>query len=62
MLALLAAGLLGGLYALVFLGLKHKLTRLGGTLVSANKERFMAVGEAFGGIKDIKLFQMEFTV
>jgi ABC-type multidrug transport system fused ATPase/permease subunit len=58
-LALLAAGLLGGLYALVFLGLKHKLTRLGGTLVSANKERFMAAGEAFGGIKDIKLLGRE---
>jgi ABC-type multidrug transport system fused ATPase/permease subunit len=58
-LALLAAGLLGGLYALVFLGLKHKLTRLGCTLVSANKERFMAAGEAFGGIKDIKLLGRE---
>ena len=58
-LAILAAGLLGGLYALVFLGLRHKLTRLGGALVSANKERFMAAGEAFGGIKDIKLLGRE---
>jgi len=58
-LALLAAGLFGGLYALVFLGLKHKLTRLGGTLVSSNKERFMAASEAFGGIKDIKLLGRE---
>ena len=61
-LALLAAGLLGGLYALVFLGPKHKLTRPGGTLVSANKERLMAAGETFGGIKDIKLLQMELAV
>ena len=58
-LALLAAGLLGGLYALVFLGLKHKLTRLGGIRVVANKERFMAAGEVFGGIKDIKLLGRE---
>ena len=58
-LALSAAGLLGGLYALVFLSLRSKLTRLGATLVSANKERFMAVGEAFGGIKDIKLIGCE---
>jgi ATP-binding cassette, subfamily B, bacterial PglK len=58
-LALLAAGLLGGLYALVFLGIKHKLTHLGGIRVAANKERFMAAGEAFGGIKDIKLLGRE---
>jgi len=58
-LALLAAGLLGGLYALVFLGIKHKLMRLGGIRVAANKERFMAAGEAFGGIKGIKLLGRE---
>jgi len=58
-LALFAAGLLGGLYALVFLALKHKLTRLGGIRVAANKERFMAASEAFGGIKDIKLLGRE---
>ena len=58
-LALLAAGLIGGLYALAFLVLKLKLTRLGGILVHSNKERFMAAGEAFGGIKDIKLLGRE---
>jgi ATP-binding cassette, subfamily B, bacterial PglK len=58
-LALLAAGLLGGIYALVFINLKNKLTRLGATLVSVNKGRFMAVTEAFGGIKDIKLLGRE---
>ena len=58
-LALLAAGLLGGLYALVFLGLKHKLTHLGSIRVAANKERFLAASEAFGGIKDIKLLGRE---
>ena len=58
-LALLAVSILGGLYALVFLSLKHKLKRLGDILVVANKERFMAAGEAFGGIKDIKLLGRE---
>ena len=58
-LALMAAGILGGLYALMFLGLKNKVTRLGGTLVTANKGRFMAAGEAIGGIKDIKLLGRE---
>jgi ABC-type multidrug transport system fused ATPase/permease subunit len=58
-LALLAAGLLGGLYALVFLLLKRKLVLLGEALVETNKKRFMAAGEAFGGIKDIKLLGRE---
>ena len=58
-LALLAVGLLGGLYALAFLSLKLKLTHLGGVLVDANKERFMAASEVFGGIKDIKLLGRE---
>ena len=58
-LAFLAAGLLGGLYALAFLGFKLKLTRLGSALVDSNKERFMAAGEIFGGIKDIKLLGRE---
>ena len=58
-LAFLAAGLLGGLYALAFLILKLKLTHLGSALVASNKERFMAAGEVFGGIKDIKLLGHE---
>ena len=58
-LTLLAVSILGGLYALVFLSLKQKLTRMGDVLVAANKERFMAAGEAFGGIKDIKLLGRE---
>ena len=57
--ALLSAGILGGLNGLFFLVLRHKLTRLGGIIVTANKERFMAAGEALGGIKDIKLLGRE---
>lgn len=58
-LALLAVSILGGLYALVFLTLKNKLKRMGETLVDANKERFLAAGDTFGGIKDIKLLGRE---
>jgi len=58
-LALLAAGLLGGLYALAFFIIRNKITRLGGILVAANKERFMAASETFSGIKDIKLLGRE---
>ena len=54
-LALLAAGLLGGLYAVVFLSLKRNLLRLGESMDISNKDRFLAVSETIGGIKDIKL-------
>jgi ABC-type bacteriocin/lantibiotic exporter with double-glycine peptidase domain len=57
-LAMLAAGVLGSLYAIIFVGIK-KLTQLGGVSVESNKERFMAAGEAIGGIKDIKLLGRE---
>jgi ABC-type bacteriocin/lantibiotic exporter with double-glycine peptidase domain len=60
-LALSAAGLLGGLYLLIFLGFKVKLSHLGLGLVVANKERFMAATEALGAIKDIKLLGCEKT-
>ncbi len=59
LLAFLAAGLIGGLYVLIFAGIKRRLLHLGEALVSSNKERFMAAGEALGGIKDIKLLGRE---
>jgi len=55
LLAFLAAGILGGLYTLIYLALRHYLSRLGKRRAAANKGRFMAAGEAFGGIKSIKL-------
>ena len=58
-LALLTAGLLGGIYVGIFLGLRSWLSRLGNRMVISNKERFMATSEAFGGIKDIKLLGRE---
>ena len=59
LLALSSAGLLGGLYSLVFLSLKKRLSTLGSALVTSNKNRFMAVNEAFGGIKYVKLIGRE---
>jgi ABC-type bacteriocin/lantibiotic exporter with double-glycine peptidase domain len=58
-LALVTAGVLGGLYALFYLVLSSKLRDQGGILVASNKERFMAAAEVFGGIKDIKLMGRE---
>lgn len=58
-LALVTAGVLGGLYALFYLVLSSKLRDQGSILVASNKERFMAAAEVFGGIKDIKLMGRE---
>ena len=54
-LAFLAAGVLSGLYVLVFGVLRKRLSSMGAVLVDSNKARFMATSEALGGIKDIKL-------
>lgn len=58
-LALLAAGFLASLYSLMFYIFKSRLAVLGGRLVIANKERFMAASEALGAIKNIKLLGCE---
>lgn len=58
-LALLTAGILGGLYALFYYILSNKLKKLGDILLESNKNRFIAAAEVFGGIKDIKLLGRE---
>jgi ABC-type multidrug transport system fused ATPase/permease subunit len=57
--ALAAAGLLGGSYVLVYLGVRKKLHRLGIERHRANQQRFQVTGEALGGIKDVKLLGLE---
>ena len=59
LLAFLAGAVLGGLYSFTFLMLKQRLSKIGESRVVANKGRFVAAGEAFGGIKDIKLLNRE---
>ena len=56
--AMLAAGLMGLLYSVVFQTQK-KLEDLGKIKDLSNKDRFMATGEVFGGVKDIKLHGFE---
>nr|WP_017942192.1 MULTISPECIES: ABC transporter ATP-binding protein [unclassified Thioalkalivibrio] len=58
-LALAALAGLGGAYALIYLGLRGYLDRIGKDRVVANRERFEAVQEAFGGIKDVKVAALE---
>lgn len=50
---------LGGVYALVYWGVRGVLGRIGAERARANQERFEAAGEALGGIKDIKLLGRE---
>ncbi|MBK5944766.1 ABC transporter ATP-binding protein [Halorhodospira halophila] len=53
------AAVLGGMYALIYWGVRGFLDRIGRDRVRANQERFQAAGEALGGIKDIKLLGRE---
>lgn len=59
LIALGVAGVVGGIYAVIFLTVRPILTRLGLERRAANKERFQAAAEALGGIKDIKLLGRE---
>jgi len=58
-LALVVGVAVAGMYGLIFFGVKGLLDRIGRDRVAANRERFMAAGEALGGIKDIKLLGRE---
>ena len=58
-LAGLVALTVGGAYGLIYLGVRGVLGRMGADRVTANRERFTAASEAFGGIKDLKLLGRE---
>lgn len=59
MLALAVVLVLGGAYGSLYGLIKAKQRRLGRDSVSANEDRFRAVNEALGGIKDVKVLQRE---
>lgn len=52
--ALLAAGILGGSFAFIYLVLRRYLNRIGEERLHANRERFRLADEALGGIKALK--------
>ena len=58
-LAGLVALVVGGAYGLIYLGVRGVLGRMGTDRVAANRERFTAASEAFGGIKDLKVLGRE---
>jgi ATP-binding cassette, subfamily B, bacterial PglK len=51
--------IIGGFYAAVYFGARHLISRSGRDRNLANRERFTAAAEAFGGIKEMKLFGRE---
>ncbi|SLN63346.1 Heterocyst differentiation ATP-binding protein HepA [Roseovarius albus] len=57
--SLTAAGLLGGSYVLIYVSLRKVLSRLGQKTVDANKGRYRITTEATGGIKEVKLMDLE---
>lgn len=57
--AIVAAAFMGGLYSVIFISIRGRLSSLGQQVVRANEGRFLAASEAFGGIQHIKLMGLE---
>ena len=57
--AFVVVAVLGGIYGLVYLFIRKKITKSGIVRVRTNKERFTSASEVFGGIKDVKLLGKE---
>jgi ABC-type multidrug transport system fused ATPase/permease subunit len=57
--ALFAAGVFGGIYGLLYFGVRKSLNRMGEERHRVNEQRFRIVTEAFGGMKDVKLLGLE---
>jgi ATP-binding cassette, subfamily B, bacterial PglK len=57
--AVLVALVVGLSYAMIYLSVRGLLRRIGQRRVVANRDRYQAAGEAFGGIKDLKVLGRE---
>ena len=55
----ITAGMIGGVYALLYAGVRRRINRMGKERHELNQQRFRIVGEAFGGMKDVKLLGLE---
>ncbi|GAB6058150.1 ABC transporter ATP-binding protein [Desulfonatronum parangueonense] len=54
-LALVVAAVLGGAYLFTYVAIRGGMARIGQDRVNANRERFKAIQEALGGIKEVKI-------
>lgn len=59
LLAIVVVVSVGGSYGALYTVVRRKQRRLGRERVAANNQRFKIAGEAFGGIKDVKVLQRE---
>jgi len=59
LLGIVILSVLGGAYGLFYALVKAKQRRLGRVRIDANRLRYKVAGEAFGGIKDVKVLQRE---
>ena len=59
LIALIAFGVLGGIYGVIYFFTRRVLKQFGYTRAEANKTRFRVANEALNGIKDIKLLGRE---
>jgi len=59
LISLIALAVLGGAYGIVFWRVNRTLKKRGTERMEANRMRFKAVGEAFGGIKEVKVMNRE---
>lgn len=57
--AIFAAALVGGIYGLLYLTVRQYMNRVGRERHRLNEQRYRIVGEAFGGMKDVKLRGLE---
>jgi ABC-type multidrug transport system fused ATPase/permease subunit len=57
--AFVAAGLLGGIYLVLYMSIRQSSNRMGKERYRMNEMRYRIVGEAFGGMKDVKLLGLE---
>jgi ABC-type bacteriocin/lantibiotic exporter with double-glycine peptidase domain len=60
-LAIIVGFTIGGAYGLIFYFTNNYLKRIGGERLKNNKLRFMAISEAFGAIKEVKVGGLEQT-
>jgi ABC-type multidrug transport system fused ATPase/permease subunit len=57
--AVVAALLIGGVYALIYGAARKRLARMGRMKELANAEKYKVTGEAMGGFKEVKLMGLE---
>lgn len=55
-LALLLSVIFGGVYLVIYFGLRRRLTRIGEVAVAGNQARFKIVSEAFAAVRELRLY------